>query len=182
MPAPDVPLPSVAVLVGPPASGKTTLRRRLVRAGLRPELVVSLDDLRREIAAEVAAAGGPQRPPQDWTVRALRLATVRQAELLAAGAGYLADSTHLRRRERVAHVRAAHAAALPAVALLLAALPLDVLWARNAARAPDERVPEPVLARHAHRRSLLTPELLAAEGFDVVLEAADDAVLRLLPA
>lgn len=168
-------LPAVVVLIGPPASGKTTLRRLLVDAGLPGELVVSLDDLRREIAAEVGVAGGPVRPPQDWTPRALREADVRQARLLAAGRGYLADSTHLRRRDRVAHVRAAHAAGLPAVALLLPALPVEELARRNARREDEARVPDDVLRRHAHRRSLLDAALLRGEGFDEVVDVMPGA-------
>ena len=69
--------------------------------GCPPERVVSLDELRREVAARVEAAGGPVRSPEDWTPRALRLAARLRAELLADGGGYLADATHLRRSERV---------------------------------------------------------------------------------
>lgn len=165
------------VLVGPPASGKTTWRGAQVASGLPAHSVVSLDDLRREIAADTAARGGPVRPPQDWTLPALRRAAARQAALLTAGTGYLADSTHLRRRERVAHVRAAHAAGLPAVAVLMPDLPLDVLRSRNAARDADTRVPEELLRRHAHRRSLLSRQLLLDEGFNEVVEPAQPAAL-----
>lgn len=133
---------------------------------------MSLDDRRREVATEVLAAGGPRRPPQAWTLTALRRAEQRQEDLLAAGAGCLADRTHLRRRERVALVRAAAAAGLPAVALLLPDAPVEVHLARSAGRPEDERVPDAVLLRHAHRRSLLTPELLREEGFDRVVERA----------
>ena len=158
----------VVVLVGPPASGKTTLRRRLVAEGFPVAQVVSLDDLRREVAAHVAARGGPVRPPQAWTLVAVRLAAQRQEELLDRRLGYLADNTHLRRRERVAHVRAAAEAGLPARAVLLPEVALEVLCARNASRAPVEQVPDEVLVRHAHRRSLLPQDLLRNEGFDRV--------------
>ena len=159
------------MLVGPPAAGKTTVRAKLLAAGLPPDHVVSLDDLRRAVAAQVQAAGGPVRAPQDWTVRALRCAARRQSDLLASGSGYLADNTHLRRRERVRHVRAAHDAGLPAVAVLLPELPVAVLARRDAAREAGARVPELVLLRFAHRRSLLDPAVLREEGFDEVVEA-----------
>lgn len=156
------------VLVGPPASGKTTWRRRLVADGYPPERVVSLDELRREVAARVEAAGGPVRSPEEWTPRALRLAARLRAEMLADGRGYLADATHLRRRERVVHVRGAASAGLPAVALLLPEVPLDVLRARNAGRSGHDLVPDDVLVQFAHRRALLSADLLREEGFAVV--------------
>jgi predicted kinase len=154
--------------VGAAASGKTTLRRSLLAAGLRAERVVSLDDLRRALRDADVVAGREPRPLQDYTLRALRAAERRQQELLSAGAGYLLDATSLRRRERVAHVRAAHAAGLPAVALLLEALPPDVLAERNARRRSDEVVPQEVLAQQSHRHGLLDAALLEGEGFDVV--------------
>lgn len=159
------------MLVGPPASGKTTLRGRLVARGLPPAQVVSLDDLRRELARDVEARGGPARPLQAWTVVALRRAAAQSEVLLADGVGYLADATHLRRRERVLHVHAAHRAGLPVVAVLLPGLPAEVLLARDARRPEPDRVPEDVLLRHVHRRSLLSPGLLRAEGFDAVVDA-----------
>jgi predicted kinase len=140
------------------------VRRRLLADGLPPELVVSLDDLRRELRDRSATP----RPLQEYTLAALRIAADRQRVLVEQGRGYLADAQNLRRRERVAHVAAA--AGLPTVALLLPSLPLGVLLARNAQREDDDRVPDDVVARAAHRRSLLTRELLLAEGFTEVRE------------
>jgi predicted kinase len=156
--------------VGAAGSGKTTLRERLVAAGLDPRRVVSLDDGRAALRGQDAALGRTPRPLQDYSLGAVRRAQAQQAALLETGAGYLADATHLRRRERVPHVRDAHAAGLPAVALLMPALPLEVLQARGAERSPERRVPPDVLARHVHRRGLLDADLLRGEGFDVVLE------------
>jgi predicted kinase len=154
----------VVVLVGPPASGKSTVRRQLVAEGLPADLVVSLDDLRRELRDRSA----DPRPLQDYTLVALRIAADRQRALVEQGRGYLADAQHLRRRERVAHVAAA--GSLTTVAILLPDLPVEVLLARNALRDDDERVPTEVIARAAHRRSLLTAGLLRAEGFTEVRE------------
>jgi hypothetical protein len=56
--------------------------------------------------------------------------------------------------------------------VLLPDVPVEELRRRNAQRAPHRRVPEDVLGRHAHRRSLLTADLLRDEGFDDVLEPA----------
>ena len=158
--------PCVVVLVGAPGSGKTTFRRRLLAQGLAPELVVSLDDLRREQRDRAVDA----RPLQDYYYAALQIAAGRQHALVAAGRGYLADATNLRRRERVAHI--ATAGALPSYAVLLPDVPLDVLLARNALRPEDEQVPPDVIAAFAHRRSLLSRDLLLREGFADVAEVA----------
>jgi predicted kinase len=84
------------------------------------------------------------------------------------GVGYVADATHLLRRDRRLHVSIAAEAALPAVAVLTPHVPLEELLLRNATRPPDEQVPEEVLARQHHRRSLLTPQLMLEEGFAAV--------------
>ena len=159
--------PCVVVLVGPPASGKTTYRRGLLARGLDPTLVVSLDDLRRVLRDWAAEP----RPLQDYSYAALQIAYERQRALVGDGRGYLADATNLRRRERVAHV--AMAGDLPAYAVLLPAVPLPVLLARNDARPPDEQVPADVIEAFAHRRSLLSRELLLTEGFRDVAEVRD---------
>ena len=158
------------MLVGPAAAGKTTLRRRLVAQGLPHEQVVSLDDLRREARDEDAARGRPVRSLQDYSLTAVRRAARRADALTAGGLGYLADATHLRRAERREHVARAAAPGLRAVAVLLPASPLAVLLERNAGRPPDERVPDDVLARQHHRRSLLSPDLVSEEAFAAVLE------------
>jgi predicted kinase len=163
-------MPAVAVLVGTSGSGKTTLRRRLLTAGLEPDQVVSLDDLRRYARGQDLARGRPPRELQDYSALAVRRAGRRADALAALGAGYVADATHLRRRDRRVHVRAAAETDLPAVALLTALASLEELAERNAGRPGDEQVPLDVLARQHHRRSLLSPELLLEEGFTVALE------------
>jgi len=169
----SLPAAAVVVLVGAPASGKTTLRHRLLDSAVGPAAVLSPDDERQRLRARDAAAGRTPRPLQDYSVSAIHHCETEGAQLLASGHGYLYDATGLRRRERVRHVNAAHDAGLPAIALLLPALPLGVLRKRNAPRTDDRRVPEDILARHAHRRGLLSAELLREEGFDDVIEVTD---------
>jgi predicted kinase len=163
-------MPSVLVLVGASGSGKTTLRRALESAGLPADLVVSLDDLRRQAQAWDLAHGRPARDLQDYSALAVRRA-VRRCEALAVfGAGYLADATHLRRRDRRVHVHVAVETGLEPRAVLAPALPVEVLVERDLRRPPDERVPVDALLRQAHRRSLLSAELLLGEGFQSVVE------------
>ena len=162
--------PLVGVLVGASGSGKTTLRRAVVAAGLHPDAVVSLDDLRRAARADALRRGWPPRPLQEYSASAVRRASRRQDALAAFGSGYLADATHLRRRDRVAHVEVARDAGLDAVAVLMPAVPLEELLARDVRRPGEERVPVDVLARQHHRRSLLGVALLRDEGFTRVRE------------
>src|SRR4051812_22031650 len=104
--------PAVFVLIGPGAAGKTTARGRIVAAGFDPAHVLSLDDTRVALRARSEDAGRPVKPLQDYTVVALKICAERQVALIAAGVGYLADNTHLRRQERTDHLRAAHDAGL----------------------------------------------------------------------
>ena len=169
---------SVLVLVGAPASGKTALRTQLMTEGgdaTEPLVILSPDDERGRMRARDVAAGREPRNLQEYSLPALRRCAAGAEEVLSLRRGYLADATHLRRKERVAHVRAAREAGLPAVAVLLPDLPLAVLADRNSRRSEERRVPDGILARHAHRRGLLSVELLRAEGFDDVREIPPSA-------
>jgi len=170
-------MPRIVVLVGASGTGKTTLRRRLVTAGLPEDLVVSLDDLRRRARSLDVSRGRRVRPLQDYSALAARQALRRGEALAGFGAGYLADATHLRRRDRRLHVSTAQDTGLPAVAVLTPDLPVDVLVERNEQRPPDEAVPVEVLARQVHRRSLLSAPMLLQEGFTAVWDTDDLAVV-----
>jgi predicted kinase len=167
--------PAVVVLVGTSGSGKTTLRRRLLAEGLAVGGVVSLDDLRREARDHVLRRGGAARPLQDYSATAVRRARRRSEVFAAFGCGYVADATHLRRRDRREHVAVASDAGLPAVAVLMPLLDVEELVRRNAARPPDEQVPADALLRQHHRRSLLSADGLLGEGFVTVHTPFDGA-------
>jgi predicted kinase len=159
----------VVVLIGAPGSGKTTVRAQLLvdRPGTP---VLSPDDERALLRERDVADGRVPRGLQDYSVAALARCADAAADLLAEGRGYISDATNLRRKERVAHVRAAHRAGLRAIAVLLPDLPVPALVARNAPRSELRRVPEDSLARHANRRSLIDAATLREEGFDDVIE------------
>src|SRR5205085_138843 len=140
-------MPSVLVLVGASGSGKTTVRRGLETAGLPADLVVSLDDLRRRARAWDMAHGRPVRDLQDYSALAVRQAARRCDALAVFGAGYLADATHLRRRDRRTHVRVAVETGLEPRAVLAPDLPVEELVERDLRRPPDERVPVDALLR-----------------------------------
>lgn len=155
----------MVVLVGTSGSGKTTYRRALVGAGYPVDRVVSLDDLRRALRDDDRRRGRPQRPLQDYSVVAARIARRRSEVMAALGLGYVADATHLIRRDRRAHVAVAAGAGLVPVAVLTPLVELAELARRNDARPDDERVPDAALLRQRHRRSLLSPGMLLDEGF-----------------
>lgn len=173
-------LDAVVVLVGAPGSGKTTVRARLL-AEHPGTAVLSPDDERAALREDDVAAGRLPRDLQDYSLQALHRCSAAGAALLAEGRGYIADATHLRRKERVAQVRAAHDAGLRAIAVLLPDLPVPVLVQRNAPRAELRRVPAERLARHANRRSLIDADALRQEGFDEVVEADADPARAAAP-
>ena len=163
-------MPAVVVLVGASASGRTTLRRALHDAGLPEDLVVSLDDLRRRARAWDEAHGRAARDLQEYSALAVRQAARRCDALAGFGAGYLADATHLRRRDRRLHLRVAAETGLEPRAVLTPVEPVEVLVERNLRRPADETVPLDALLRQVHRRSLLSADVLLAEGFASVLQ------------
>lgn len=170
----------MTVLVGASGSGKTTLRQAMVAGGLHPDHIVSLDDQRRSARSHDMERGRAARPLQQYSAIAVRRAARRAHALAAFGAGYVADATHLRRRDRVEHVATAASTGLMATAVLMPALPLAELVRRNLDRPADEQVPTDVLERQVHRRSLLSAEMLLDEGFVSVHEVSDLGLVRQL--
>ena len=147
------------LLIGPPASGKTTLARSLAplltRAGEPPALVLSTDAIRAEVFGD-AAVQGP------WFEIQQRLRQ-RLIEAVAAGVPVIVDATHARRPWRLALTQALP---LPAPVewigwWLHTPLPSCLAWNRRRER----QVPEAVIREMA--AALADPQIgpSRAEGF-----------------
>ncbi len=143
------PPPGLWLLCGPPASGKSTFRETWWRGA-----VVSPDELRLQLL------GRPYDPEAEGMIWARVRDEVER--LLAARRGVLLDATNVERARRVAWVRVAQAAGLPAYALVCwdpQRRPLAWLLQRNAART--RQVPPDKLRELAEAWEPPT----AAEGF-----------------
>jgi predicted kinase len=173
----DLPVPGLVVLIGAAGAGKTTLAARL----FAPSEILSSDDLRATVSGDPA--------DQRATRRAFAILHREAARRLAAGRLVAVDATNAERFARAALQRIAGSAAVPAIAIAIAAPPADV-HARNAGRA-DRSVPASVVDRHIARIGRLgaDPETigaaLVAEGFAAahVLRATvdlDTATIRRL--
>jgi predicted kinase len=157
------------LLIGPPASGKTTL------AGVLSELtgaqVLSTDRLRRELFGD-AAVQGPWRDIEGLLHQRIR-------ELVADGVPVIVDATHARRPWRLAITQAL---ALPAPVewigwWLYTSLATCLEWNHTRARL----VPEPVIREMA--AALADPVFgpSRAEGFASVVAVVPTQVPELKP-
>jgi predicted kinase len=160
MPVVTIPDPSLVVLIGPAGAGKSSLAARL----FSPDEILSSDAFRAAIAGD-AADQRATRPAFAALHRAL-------ARRLAAGRLTVVDATNVERHARLALVRRARAAGIPAVALVLD-LPAELVLARNAGR--EGRVVDPAVVRQhlAALRDVLDRDLLLVEGWTTVIVLAD---------
>jgi predicted kinase len=152
--APDGPL--LRVLIGSPASGKTTLcatERAAGRFGTR----LSLDDTR--------AVLGKHAHDQCATPAAVAYVSELAGALLAAGGEVTIDTTATTAQQRAGWLALARIHGAPTVAVLVRT-PLDVALARNARRARP--VPADVLTEFWRRVAVLEPRDLLTEGFRAV--------------
>jgi protein phosphatase len=155
-----LPTPAVVVLVGAAGAGKSTFARRHFAA----ESILSSDEMRGVIRGD----------PSDQSVTrvAFRILHRELIRRLATRRSVVIDATNLTSAARVAILRRAGLAAVPAVALVLVPPPADV-HGRNAAR-PRGRVPADVVDRQLAAAAALgdSPaqivERLQREGFAAV--------------
>ena len=164
-----VPAGSLVLLVGPPASGKSTLAAALVAAG-----EVAAEDVLSTDAYREAVTGDPGDTSHDRKV----WARLRQDLLgrMVAGRTTVIDATNLFPRRRARHIGVARQHGRPVVAIRFD-VAIPELLARNEART---RVVKPgaVVGMAVHMRREVDVEVLGGEGVDTVLDA--DQVRRLL--
>lgn len=161
--------PTLLLTVGPAASGKSTLLRQLVTAGIVDE-VVSTDVVR----AEHGLAPGE-------TATTYALARDRVRAVLADGLVVAVDATNVRRRDRADWLAVATSCGARAVAVRVGVgLDLEQLLVRDGGR--DRHVPRDVIAGQLAMARAITPEVLIGEGFIVVEPAATAPAGRLVEA
>ncbi|MGW4807192.1 AAA family ATPase [Kitasatospora sp. NPDC004272] len=143
---------SLVLMIGAPASGKTTLLREV------PEhQVVSLDRLRAAVSRP-----GDQRATADALVLQQQIITMR----MRRGETTYVDSCSLLPEHRKPLLWLARQYHRSTVAVLVDA-PFDQLLQRNSGRSDEQRVPEEFL-RVSHRRARDTLHQLAVEQVDEI--------------
>ncbi|HET7030580.1 MAG TPA: AAA family ATPase [Candidatus Limnocylindrales bacterium] len=157
---PALPPTGLVVLVGVAGVGKSTF----AAGRFAPADVLSSDALREVVAGDAA--------DQRATKVAFTILHREVRRRLAAGRLVVVDATNVERHARLALVRLARAAAVPAVAIVLVAEPATI-HARNAQRA-GRIVPAEIVDRHLAALARLgdDPAAVAAairlEGFAAV--------------
>lgn len=163
------------LLIGPPASGKTTLARALVpllsQPGAPQALLLSTDEIRAEVFGD-AAVQGPWSSIEALLHR-------RIIEAVAAGRPVLVDATHARRSWRLAITQAL---ALPAPVewigwWLFTPLPTCLEWNRTRQR----RVPVAVIQELAAALADRHHGPCRAEGFAAICSVVPGHHDRLTP-
>lgn len=161
---------ALVLLLGPPASGKSTFAAALVAVGLvDPHDVLTADRYRARLTGDAADLGADRRV---WP-----LLRVHLMERLAQGRTTVVDATNLAVAKRARHLRVAAAFGRPVVVVRFD-LPVDELVARN--RSRRRVVPDRPLRELAATAAEVGEEALLAEGVDVVVGA--DEVLAAHPA
>ncbi|WP_326737229.1 ATP-binding protein [Streptomyces sp. NBC_01022] len=146
----------LVVLVGPPASGKTSFVRELVAQGrLDPETVVSSDEIRAEFFAdETADAGSDAADARIFDERDRRI-----IDRLAAGRIAVAESTNVTQQARARLVAIAERFGAPVTVLRFPQGEVDLLGqneerSRDDVTAADVRAYAAVMGREANTARL----------------------------
>lgn len=168
MPASEMLFPagSLVLLVGPPASGKSTLARALVAAGvIDRHAVVSADDFRELLTGSAGEL--------DHDRRVFRVIRMTLHERLSQGATVVLDATNLWASRRRKHIAVAAEYGRPVTAIRFE-VALKELLERNARRT--RQVPPGAIVLMSRQLAKgATAEHLRDEGCVQVLDA--DSVL-----
>lgn len=147
--------PALLLTVGPAASGKSTLLRNLLAAGV-VDRIVSTDAVRAELGLA---------PDETATTYEHTRERVRAA--LAEGLVAAVDATNVRRRDRAAWMAVAISSGATACAVRVGVgLDLEQLLVRDEGR--ERHVPKDAIAGQLAMARAITPEVLRGEGFTVV--------------
>jgi predicted kinase len=158
-----LPTGGLVLLVGPPASGKSTLAAALVRAGeVRPGDVLSTDTYREVLTGDALDLTSD---PKVWAQVRERL-----TERMTTGRTTVVDATNLFPRRRARHIRVAREYGRPVVAIRFDVSAAELLE-RNEQR---ERVlrPNVVVTMAVEMEEHSAPDALASE-VDLVLDAGE---------
>ncbi|MFB7846599.1 AAA family ATPase [Streptomyces sp. NPDC056053] len=167
------PVPAgLVLLVGPPASGKTSFVRTLIAHGrIDEDAVISSDEIRAELLGAAPTGTDPdtdsETDPDEVDARIFEERDRRIVARLAAGQTAVAESTNVTPQARARLIAIARRFDAP-VTMLRFTPDLDLLLRQNAERgrtdttAADVRAYAGVMARHAR------PGQLLAEGADAV--------------
>ena len=160
--------PELVVLIGVPASGKSTLTEKYEKEGY---LLLSSDKMRQEIYG----TGFPTDKKERDKLRSSIYKKIREgaAEALSEGKNVIIDSTNLTRKKRLQILRAVENIEAEKTAILLICPP-EECHRRNALRPEELRVPQREMERMI--RSFECPSL--GEGWDEIIPVISEVEYR----
>jgi len=155
---------ALVLLIGAPGAGKSTLAAALVAAGeVAATDVLSTDVYREQLSGDALDLTQDRKV---WVQVRTQL-----DERMAAGRTTVIDATNVFRRRRARHIRVAREHGRPVVAVRFAVDAAELIR-RNETRTRVVR-PNVVVTLAQDMEDEASPEALAAEDIDVLLEADD---------